>query len=57
MVGVMARLPALAVLLFLTGCATSAYQRAKDADTVQAYREFLGEHPEGELAEAAEARE
>ncbi len=53
---VMARLSALAVLLLLTGCASSAYQRAKEADTVEAYREFLGEHPEGELSEAAEAR-
>ena len=52
----MPRLLTLAVLLSLTGCASSAYQRAKEADTVEAYREFLREHPKDELAESAEAR-
>ncbi|MDY7231653.1 HEAT repeat domain-containing protein [Hyalangium rubrum] len=52
----MARPLSLAVLLFLTGCASGAFQRARDADTVEAYRDFLREHPKDDLAEAAEAR-
>jgi outer membrane biogenesis lipoprotein LolB len=52
----MSRLLALAALLLLTGCASRAYQRAKEADTVDAYREFLRAHPKDELAEAAEVR-
>ncbi|HYH94847.1 HEAT repeat domain-containing protein [Hyalangium sp.] len=52
----MPRLPTLAVLLFLTGCASQAYQRAKDADTAEAYRDFLREYPKDDMAEAAEAR-
>ncbi|WP_224246193.1 tetratricopeptide repeat protein [Hyalangium gracile] len=52
----MPRLLALAVLLSLTGCASQAYQRAKDADTVEAYREFLREYPKDDMAEPAEAR-
>jgi hypothetical protein len=52
----MLRLSPLAVLLLLTGCASGAYQHAKEADTVEAYREFLRAHPKDELAEAAEAR-
>ncbi len=52
----MPRILALAVLLFLTGCASRAYQRAKDTDTVESYREFLREYPKDDLSEAAEAR-
>lgn len=55
-VGVMPRLLVLAVLLSLTGCASQAYQRAKDADTAEAYREFLREYPKDDMAEPAEAR-
>ncbi len=54
--GEMLRLLPLAVLLLLTGCASGAYQRAHEADTVDAYREFLREYPKHELAEAAEVR-
>jgi len=52
----MPRLPLLAVLLFLTGCASQSYQRAKDADTAEAYRDFLREYPKDDMAEPAEAR-
>jgi hypothetical protein len=52
----MLRLLVLGVLLFLTGCASQAYQRAKEADTIEAYRDFLREHPKDEMAEPAEAR-
>lgn len=46
----------LTVLLLLTGCANTAYQRAQDADTAEAWRTFLREHPKDPDAEAAEAR-
>ncbi len=52
----MLRLLVLGVLLFLTGCASQAYQRAKEADTLEAYQDFLREHPKDEMAEPAEAR-
>jgi hypothetical protein len=52
----MPRLLVLAVLLSLTGCASQAYQRAKDADTAEAYRDFLREYPKDDMAEPAEAR-
>jgi hypothetical protein len=42
--------------LSLTGCASQAYQRAKEADTAQAYRDFLREYPEDDMSEPAEAR-
>jgi hypothetical protein len=44
------------VLLLLTSCASGAYQRAKEADTVEAYRAFLREHPKDTLAEAVQVR-
>jgi hypothetical protein len=48
---------ALLLLLLLTGCgAPRAFQRAEEADTAEAYRGFLREHPEGEYAELARAR-
>jgi hypothetical protein len=53
---VMPRILVLAVLLSLTGCASQAYQRAKDADTVEAYQQFLSEYPKDDMAEPAEAR-
>lgn len=46
----------LTVLLLLTGCANTAYQRAQDADTAEAWRTFLRENPKDPDAEAAEAR-
>jgi hypothetical protein len=47
----------LSLLLLLTGCgAPRAYQRAQEADTLEAYRAFLREHPEGDDAEAVEVR-
>ncbi|MDC0707042.1 HEAT repeat domain-containing protein [Stigmatella sp. ncwal1] len=52
----MAKLLPLVVLLLLTGCASRAYQRAKEADTVEAYRAFLREHPQDTLAEAVQVR-
>jgi hypothetical protein len=52
----MLRLLVLGVLLFLTGCASQAYQRAKEADTLEAYQDFLRVYPKDEMAEPAEAR-
>ncbi|SES96562.1 HEAT repeat domain-containing protein [Stigmatella erecta] len=52
----MAKLLPLVVLLLLTSCASGAYQRAKEADTVEAYRAFLREHPKDTLAEAVQVR-
>ncbi|MFY0567020.1 HEAT repeat domain-containing protein [Archangium lansingense] len=53
----MRKLRALSLLLLLTGCgAPRAYQRARDADTLEAYRAFLREYPEGDDAEAVEVR-
>ncbi|MCY1078739.1 HEAT repeat domain-containing protein [Archangium lansingense] len=53
----MRKLRALSLLLLLTGCgAPRAYQRARDADTLEAYRAFLREYPEGDDAEAIEVR-
>ncbi|HEX5751678.1 MAG TPA: HEAT repeat domain-containing protein [Archangium sp.] len=53
----MRKLRALSLLLLLTGCgAPRAYQRARDADTLEAYRAFLREYPVGDDAEAAEVR-
>ncbi|REG22811.1 hypothetical protein ATI61_11816 [Archangium gephyra] len=53
----MRKLRALSLLLLLTGCgAPRAYQRARDADTLEAYRAFLREYPVGDDAEAVEAR-
>src|SRR5688500_3149034 len=46
---VMRKLRALSLLLLLTGCgAPRAYQRARDADTLEAYRAFLREYPVGD---------
>lgn len=48
---------ALSLMLLLTGCgAPRAYQRAQEADTLEAWRAYLREYPEGEEAEAAEVR-
>jgi hypothetical protein len=53
----MRKLRALSLLLLLTGCgAPRAYQRARDADTLEAYRAFLREYPVGDDAEAVEVR-
>lgn len=52
----MLRLLVLAVLLLLTGCASQAYQRAKEADTLEAYQDFLRQYPKDDMAEPAEAR-
>ena len=52
----MPRVLVVSVLLLFTGCASQAYQRAKNADTVEAYQEFLREYPKDEMAEPAEAR-
>ncbi|QRO01803.1 HEAT repeat domain-containing protein [Archangium violaceum] len=53
----MRKLRALSLLLLLTGCgAPRAYQRARDADTLEAYRAFLREYPVGDEAEAVEVR-
>jgi hypothetical protein len=48
---------ALCLVLLLTGCGVPrAYQRARDADTLEAYRAFLREYPEGDEAEAISVR-
>jgi hypothetical protein len=47
---------ALAVLLLATGCIPSPYERATQTDTVEAYRDFLREHPKNPDADAAQAR-
>lgn len=53
----MRELRALSLVLLLTGCgAPRAFQRAHDADTLEAYRAFLREYPEGDEAEAVEVR-
>ncbi|PTL76918.1 HEAT repeat domain-containing protein [Vitiosangium sp. GDMCC 1.1324] len=53
----MRELRALSLVLLLTGCGVPrAYQRARDADTVEAYRAFLREYPVGDEAEAIEVR-
>ncbi len=46
----------IALLLLLSGCAQRAYQRAQEADTVEAWRTFVREHPKDALSEAAEVR-
>ncbi len=46
----------LAVVLLLSGCAQRAYQRAQEADTVEAWRTFLRENPGSEQTESAEVR-
>lgn len=43
---------AFAILLF--GCASSSWNQARDADTAEAYRAFLRDHPNDPNAEAAE---
>ncbi len=44
-------------VLFPLGCAApGAWQRARTADTAEAYRAYLAQHPKGEEAEAAEER-
>jgi len=53
----MRELKALSLVLLLTGCGVPrAYQRAADADTLEAYRAFLREYPEGDEAEAVQVR-
>jgi hypothetical protein len=53
----MRKFRALSLLLLLTGCgAPRAYQRAQEADTLEAYRAYLRENPEGDEAEAAQVR-
>ncbi|WP_239576600.1 tetratricopeptide repeat protein [Archangium primigenium] len=53
----MRELKALSLVVLLTGCGVPrAYQRAADADTLEAYRTFLREYPEGEEAEAVRVR-
>lgn len=47
---------ALAVLLLATGCLSSPYDRAARRDTVEAYRDFLRDHPRHPDADAAQAR-
>lgn len=44
------------VVVFATGCASSAFKHAKDADTAQAYRSYLSSYPKDSNAEAAELR-
>ncbi len=47
----------LSLLLLLTGCgAPRAYQRAQEADTLEAYRAFLRDYPEADDAEVVAAR-
>jgi hypothetical protein len=53
----MRKLRALSLVLLLAGCgAPRAYQRARDADTLEAYRAFLRAYPAGDEAEAVEVR-
>ncbi len=49
-------LPALAVLLLLSGCASRAYTRAQEANTVESWRAFQREYPQDERAEVATVR-
>ncbi len=50
------RLASLTLALSGAGCATGAFETARQTDTADAYRKFLREHPGDDLAEAAEAR-
>lgn len=53
------KLRVLCVLSLLTGCGAPlamAYQRAHDVDTLEAYRAFLRDYPEGDEAEAVQVR-
>lgn len=50
------RLLVLLAALAVTGCVPSAYQRAALADTIEAYRAFLRQHPEDREAPAARER-
>jgi outer membrane protein assembly factor BamD (BamD/ComL family) len=53
----MRKFRAFSLLLLLTGCgAPRAYQRAQEADTLEAYRAYLREHPEGDEAESVQVR-
>jgi HEAT repeat protein len=48
-----------AVVVLAVGCATAMkgdWQEAESANTVEAYEEFLKNHPEGELADKARSR-
>ncbi|CAM4376682.1 MULTISPECIES: HEAT repeat domain-containing protein [Corallococcus] len=47
---------ALALLLLATGCSHTTFERASELDTVQAYRDFLREHPEDPDATTAQGR-
>lgn len=42
--------------LGLSSCERKAFRKAARADTVEAYREYLAEYPEGDFAERAEKR-
>ncbi len=46
----------LLLLLLASGCRSTAYDAAVRADTPEAYRKFLREHPRDENAEAASSR-
>jgi hypothetical protein len=47
---------AAALSLGLAGCAARAFKKASDADTVESYRAFIRQYPEGDNAEAARTR-
>ncbi|RKH41201.1 HEAT repeat domain-containing protein [Corallococcus sp. AB049A] len=47
---------ALAFVLLATGCSHTSFERASELDTVQAYQEFLREHPEDPEATTAQGR-
>ncbi|GMU11546.1 HEAT repeat domain-containing protein [Corallococcus caeni] len=47
---------ALALLLLATGCSHTSFERASEADTVQAYQDFLREHPDDPEALTAQGR-
>ncbi|RKH50436.1 HEAT repeat domain-containing protein [Corallococcus aberystwythensis] len=47
---------ALALVLLATGCSHTSFERASELDTVQAYQDFLREHPEDPEATTAQGR-
>ncbi|MBN8228063.1 HEAT repeat domain-containing protein [Corallococcus macrosporus] len=47
---------ALALVLLATGCSHTSFERASEQDTVQAYQDFLREHPDDPEALTAQGR-
>ncbi len=44
------------LILAICGCASKAYQSARNKDTVEAYKEFLEKYPDSKFTSEAKAR-